>query len=83
MPENGQTSTAPIVLAISIARNRGGSFARMEPALEFPQELVDAAGQTDKLLVIGRTVKRFHLPAEYTSGVSLDVSNSRTCVYLE
>ena len=78
MPENGQTSTAPIVLAISSARNRGGPFARMEPALEFPPELIDAASQTDKLLVIGRTMKRFHLPAEYTPAASLDVSNSRT-----
>ena len=77
MPENGQASSAPIVLTISSAYSRGGPFARMEPTLQFPQQLIDTAGQTDKLLIIARALKRFHLLAEYTSAVSLDVSNPR------
>ena len=82
MPENGQASTAPIVLTISSACRRGGPFARMQPALQLPQELIDTAGQTDKLLIIARTMKGFHLLAEYTSAVSLDVPNPRiTCAW--
>ena len=82
MPDSGQASTAPIVLTISRATGRGGPFARMEPAFQLPQELIDTAGQTDKLLIIGRAMKRFHLLAEYTSAVSLDVSNPRIYVCL-
>lgn len=75
MPENGQASTAPIVLTISSASGRGGPFARMEPAFQLPQELIDTAGQTDKLLIIARAMKGFHLLAEYTSAVCPDVPN--------
>ena len=77
MPENGQASTAPIVLTISSASSRGGPFARMEPAFQLPQELIDTAGQTDKLLIIARAMKRFHLLPEYACADSLDVSNPR------
>ena len=73
MPENGQASAAPIVLTISSASSGGGPFARVKPAFQFPQELIDTAGQTDKLLIIARAMKGVHLLAEYTSAVSLDV----------
>lgn len=82
MPENGQASTAQIVLTISSASSRGGPFARMEPAFQLPQELIDTAGEIDKLLIIGRALKGFHLLAEYTSAVPPDVSNPRIHVYL-
>jgi hypothetical protein len=79
VPENCQASMAPIVLTISSASSRRGPFARMEPAFQLPQELIDTAGQTNKLLIIARTMKVFHLLAEYTSAVRLDVSKPSPC----
>ncbi len=74
MPEGRQAATTPIMLTVASTNGRGGPLARAQPGLQLAKELIDVAGQPNQLLMIGRAVQGFHLLADYTSAVSLDVS---------
>jgi hypothetical protein len=75
MPEDRHAAPTPIMLAIASTSDQGGTLARAQPRLQLAQELVDATGQPNELLIVAAAIRRLHSLPNYTPALSMDVSN--------